>query len=33
MRLGSQVMTCGFDWWEGTKQMVLVPNESREKCA
>ena len=33
MRLGSKVMTGGFDWWEETMEhMVLVANDSREKC-
>ena len=31
MRLGSQVMTCGFNWWEETMEhMVLVANDGRE---
>ena len=32
MRLSSEVMTCGFDWWEETMQhMILVTNNGREK--
>ena len=34
MRLGSKIMTGGFDWWEKTMEhMVLVANDSRESVS